>query len=65
VEAWEANGTDDFHVTVNADTAQKVQSQLTLATGRDLPSILIVALYILIGLLVILIVGFIFRRKSA
>lgn len=64
VEAWEANGADDFHITVNADTAHKVQSQLTLATRRDLPSILIVGLYVLIGLLVILIVGFIFRRKS-
>jgi hypothetical protein len=64
VEVWEANGADDYHVSVNQDTVQEIQSQLTLQTGRTLPSIAIVGLYILVGLLVILIVGFIFRRRS-
>jgi hypothetical protein len=63
VEVWEANGSDDYHVTVNHDTVQKVQSQLALKTSRDLPSILVIGIYILIGVLVILIVGFVFRRS--
>ena len=63
VEVWEANGADDYHVMVNQDTVQKVQSQLALKTSRDLPSILVVGAYVLIGLLVILIVGFVFRRN--
>jgi hypothetical protein len=64
VEVWEADGADDYHIPVTQDSIHDVQSQLALQTGRALPSIAIVGLYILIGLLVIVVVGFIFRRKS-
>ena len=63
VDVWVANGTDDYHVTVNQDTVQEIQSQLATKPSRDLPSFLVVGVYILVGLLVILVVGFVFRRN--
>lgn len=63
VKIWEANGSADYQVMVNHNTVQKVQSQLALKTSRDLPSILVVGFYILTGVLVTLMVGFVFRRS--
>ena len=62
VDVWEANGSEDYHVMVNQNTVQKVQSQLAINKSRNLPIVLVVGIYILVGLVVILIVGYVFRR---
>ena len=63
VEAWEANGDDDFHEVVSENRTVEILSQLKLEVKRDLPSILVVGLYVLIGVILILVVGFVFRRR--
>jgi hypothetical protein len=63
VEVWEANGADDYHVTVNQDTVQEIKSQSGTKPGRDAPSFLVVGIYVLVGLVVILVVGFVFKRE--
>ena len=64
VNVWEANGGEDYRLTLTADKALDIQSQEKPKTGRDLPSYLVVGLYVLMGIIVILIVGFVFGRKS-
>jgi hypothetical protein len=65
VELWESNGGQDYHETLAQDGVTEVQSKLEPEWAGKLPPFLILGLYSLIGLVIIFVVGFVFRRKAS
>lgn len=65
VNIWEADGGQDYQITPTRDQTLEIQAQAGPGSGRNVPRWLVVGLYVLIGLIVVLVVAFVFGRRSA
>ena len=64
VQVWEGGGEDGYHEVINEAGISEVRSGTTLRSDQALPSVMLVGLYLLAGILIILIVGFLFRIRG-
>jgi hypothetical protein len=63
VQVSEGGGGEGYHDIVNESGITEIRSEISLGVEPGLPSSIIVGIYLLSGILVIVIVGFLFRNR--
>jgi hypothetical protein len=63
VQVWEGGEEDGFHELVNGAGVSEVHSEIPLRPANAFPSAALVGLYLVAGILLILMIGFLFRRR--